>query len=218
MRNRLSALALALALPAVVVGLVLVPLAADAEGPPKPARPAAKARADAGDRYDPDDVTAISQYTETLVKGSDRLMAKDVAAAIDLYKKAMLLKPRDPYAPYLLGEAYLASENLAEAAGSLKQAEELDSAKSPVLRGQVLFLLADVYERQKKWELARGAWKAYADHAAKQREDGGLHPASASARLKAIEDALSLDKKYEVVRQRIAAEKDGGADASAPRK
>ena len=43
--------------------------------------------------------------------------------------------------------------------------------------------------------------------------DSGAHPASAAARLKAIDDVVKQEKAYEIVRQRIAAEKaDAGAD------
>jgi predicted Zn-dependent protease len=203
MRKRLLVLALTLGVPAAA----LVPYAAVADAPAKP-RPRA-----AAERNDPENTRAISQFMETVLLGNAKLAAGDAAAAIDLYKKAAQLQSKDALAPYLLGEAYLASANLPEAEAAWKHAEELADGKSP-LRGHVLFVLADVYERQKKWEPARAAWKTYAEYA--QSRDGGVHPASAAARLKAIDEWLALDQKYELVRQRIAADKDGGADASAP--
>jgi tetratricopeptide (TPR) repeat protein len=205
MRKRLVALVLSLGIPAAV----LVPFAADAEKP-KP-----KAQADAGEHYDPENVTAISQYMETLVKGNQRADAKDFPGAIDLYKKAAQLKPKDAVAPYLMGEAHLASGNLPEAEAAFKQADELSAAdaKNTVVRAQALFVLADVYERQKKWDLAKTAWKAYGEHAEKMKDAAAAHPDSAAARLKAIDEWLALDQKYEIVRQRIAAEKAAAADA-----
>jgi hypothetical protein len=82
----------------------------------------------------------------------------------------------------------------------------------------VLFAVADCFEREKKWEQARVAWKLYSDHAAKLGADGGAFPESGAARLKVIDDWLALDKKYDLVRQRIAAEKvaDAGAEAGKP--
>jgi hypothetical protein len=112
----------------------------------------------------------------------------------------------------LLGEGYLATNNLGEAEAAFKTAEELNDAKLPLVRSNVLFAVADVYEREKKWDLARAAWQAYAEHAGKLGADSGAHPGSGAARLKAVDDWLKLDKQYEVVRQRIAAEK---ADAGA---
>jgi|GEM_PF-1227616 len=182
-----------------------------------PARP--KAAPDAGDRYDPENVTAISQFMEMVGKGNDKYNAKDFPAAIDTFKKAIQLNPRHPLGPYLLGEAYLAMNNLGEAEAAFKAAEELSDSKLPLVRSHVLFAVADVYERQKKWELARTAWQAYTEHAAKLGADGGAHPQSGAARLKAIDDWLKLDKQYEIVRQRIAAEKaDAGAADAAPAK
>jgi hypothetical protein len=212
MRKRLLVLVLSLGVPSVV----LLPLAADAE------RPAKKAAADAGEaRYDPANVTAISQYMETLVKGNQKYEEKDFPAAIDLYKKAAQLKPKDALAPYLMGEAYLASANLPEAEAAFKAAEEISDTRNPVLRAQVLFEVADVYERQKKWDLAKNAWKAYAEQAGKMK-DGSAFPGSAEARIKAIDEWLALDKSYVAVRQRIEAEKaaaaDAGKDAAAAKK
>jgi tetratricopeptide (TPR) repeat protein len=220
MRKRLAFLALALAVPAVA----LVPMVAEAE---RPAKPKVAPAADAGDRYDPENVTAISEHLETLAKGNAKAVAKDYPAAIDLYKKAAQLKPKDASAPYLLGEAYLADGHLPEAEAALEQAEELADPKialrdprrgEDLLRAQILFVLATAYERQKKWELARTTWTGYSELAAKMKDGGGAHPDSAAARLQAIEDWLSLDQKYEIVRQRIAAEKDAGADAGKPPK
>ena len=187
----------------------------DAARAAAPAKPKPKPAPDAGDRYDPENITAISQFMETVGKGNDKYNAKDYPAAIDTFKKAIQLNPRHPLGPYLAGEAYLAMNNLGEAEAAFKAAEELSDSKLPLVRSHVLFAVADVYERQKKWELARTAWQAYTEHAAKLGADGGAHPQSGAARLKAIDDWLKLDKQYEIVRQRIAAEKAAAADAGA---
>jgi tetratricopeptide (TPR) repeat protein len=208
------ALALALAAGSMTLGVALV--AQDASGQKSAPAAAAKPKAaapDAGDRYDPDNITAISQFMETAVKGTEKYNAKDYPGAIDIFKKAIQLNPRQPLGPYLLGEAYLATANLAEAEAAFKTAEDLNDPKQPLVRSHVLFALADCYEREQKWAEARSAWQAYNDHAAKLGPDGGAYPQSGAARIKAIDDALKQDKAYEIVRQRIAAEK---ADAGAP--
>jgi tetratricopeptide (TPR) repeat protein len=215
-RKRIRVLALALGVASISLGLALTPL--DAAGdPPKPSTPVARPKGgpDAGQRYDPDNVTALSQFMELVGKGNEKYAAKDYPGAIDIYKKAIQLAPRNALGPYVLGEAYLASNNLAEAESAFKAAEEINDAKTPaIVRSHVLFAVADVYEREKKWEQARAAWQAYTEHAAKLG-DAGAHPLTGVARLKAIDDWVKLDKAYEVVRQRIAAEK---ADAGAPKK
>jgi tetratricopeptide (TPR) repeat protein len=183
--------------------------------PAAPAAPASDASAGATEtRYDPDNVTGISQSMEALVKGTERFQAKDYPAAIDLYRKSIQLNPKSPLAPYLMGEAQLAANNVAEAEAAFKQAEELTDARNPTLRAHVLFVVADVDERQKKWPQAKAAWQTYAEHAAKYA-DAGVYPRSASSRLEAIEAVLKLEAQVVEVRARIAAEKAAAADAGA---
>jgi tetratricopeptide (TPR) repeat protein len=207
-RSRVRAAALALGAMAMASALALLPSEAAGQKAPPP-----KVQPDAGERHDPDNVTGLSLFMETLGQGNAKYGDKDYPGAIDLYKKAIQLNPRSPLGSYLLGEGYLATSNLGEAEAAFKAAAELDDPKLPLVRSHVLFAVADVYERQKKWEQARAAWKTYAEHATKLGADAGAHPESAAARIKAIEAWLALDKKYELVRQRIAAEK---ADAGAP--
>ena len=221
-RSRGRALAVAFALGSVSLGLALAPNDAAGQKADAP-RPAAKPKAspDGGDRYDPENITAISQFMETLNKGTEKYLAKDYTGAIDLYKKAIQLNPRNALGPYVLGEAYLATNNLAEAEAAFKTAAELNDPKFPLVRSHVLFAVADCYERQRKFDQARAAWQVYTEHAAKLGTDGGAFPATGAGRIKVIDDYIKLDKQYELVRQRIAAEKaDAGADAgkSAPAK
>jgi tetratricopeptide (TPR) repeat protein len=214
---KLRAVASATAVASVALGLVLTLAPSDAAGqkPDAPKATAAKPKAapDAGDRYDPENITSLSQFMEIVGKGNEKYNAKDYTAAVDTFKKAIQLNPRHPLGSYLLGEAYLATNNLGEAEAAFKSAEEQNDPKFPQVRSHVLFAVADCYEREKKWELARTAWQAYTEHAAKLGADGGAHPQSGAARIKAIDDWLKLDKQYEIVRQRIAAEK---AEAGAP--
>jgi len=206
--RRLFAMGALLAFPA----LVLVLSSGDAQGDgngKKPAKPAPSGET----RYDPDNITGISQYMETVVKGTERFHAKDPTGAIDLYKKAVQLNPKHPLAHYLLGETYLLSNNLPEAEAAFLAAQEASDSKNPTLRSHVLFAVADCFERGKKHEQAKTAWQAYADHAAKFG-DAGAFPGTSAERLKAIQKVIELEKAYVAVRQRIAAEKDGGADAA----
>lgn len=165
--------------------------------------PAAAARRD----------TEPSVTLETVRKGNERYLAKDWSGAVDLYKKAIAMSPKDPLPRYVLGEAYLAADNLREAEAALHDASELSDSKdarSAALRSHVLFSVADCFERQKKWAEAKTAWQAYLDHAAKV-PDAGAFPASGKARIEVIDARLAREAAYAAVRERIAAEKDAGA-------
>jgi tetratricopeptide (TPR) repeat protein len=159
-------------------------------------------------RTDPDNKTGISKFMETCVQGNGKYLARDFPAAIDLYRQAIQLQPKNPLGPYLLGEAQLAAGNVGEAEASFTQASNVADDRNRGLRAKILFCLADVKERQKKWDEAKTNWKSYVDYA--QKVDGGAFPASGTARIQAIDDMLKQDKAYEIVRQRIAAEKDSG--------
>src|SRR5262245_32414404 len=110
------AVALAIALPALAFAPYVL-----AQGQQKGDGDAKKADADrsatkGGDKgekkYDPNNVTAISQYMEICVGGNAKYVAKDLAGAIEAYKKAIALAPKAPLAHYLLGEAQLGSGSM----------------------------------------------------------------------------------------------------------
>lgn len=162
------------------------------------------------DKHDPENVIAISQYMETVAKGAEYYKKGDHTAAIDSFKKAIPLAPKNPLAHLLLGEAFLAKNNLAEAEAAFLAAQEASttlSGKEQVLRSHVLFAVADVYEREKKWNEAKAAWVAYNEHAAKLSPDSGAHPFTGIARKEAVEKVIEREKVYAAVRERIAAEK-----------
>jgi cytochrome c-type biogenesis protein CcmH/NrfG len=204
-RPKMRTLLLALIVP----GALLAPMVAAGEPKSKPAKESPQG--DKAEKYDPDNVTAISQYMETVAKATERFVAKDTTSATDLYKKAIQLSPRNPLAPYLLAEVYLGANNLGEADAALAQAYDGDT-KNAAVRSHVLFLRAVILERQKKQEDAKVAWQAYTEHAAKN-SDAGTFPQSGAERIRAIQKVLELEKAYVGVRERIVAEK---ADAGKP--
>jgi TolA-binding protein len=159
-------------------------------------------------RSDPDNVTGLSKFMETCIQGNGKYLARDFAGAIATYREAIQLAPKNALGHYLLGEAQLAAGNVAEAAASFTQASNEANDGNRSLRAKIFFCLADVKERQKKWDEAKATWKTYVDYA--EKLDGGAFPASGTSRIQAIDDMLKQDKAYEIVRQRIAAEKDGG--------
>ncbi len=209
LRSSRLALIVALALPAIVI----VPMVASGE-PKKPA--SAKGEGSAEEKYDPDNVTAISQYMETIAKGMERYTAKDYTTAIDTFKRAVALAPKNALAHYLLTEAYLQTNNLGEAEASVSQAlEAQDTGKNPSMRARVLFVAAELQERKKDWEKAKAAWQAYLDHVSRNADAG--FPQTATERIKVMQKLIDMEKGYSGVRERIAAEKQKDAGA-APKK
>jgi tetratricopeptide (TPR) repeat protein len=185
MRTRTPLLAVALlAVPAAV----LVPIAV--------ARGDGSASAPAG---------SDAEWMDRCVQGDAKFMAKDIPGAIDLYRQAIQLAPKRPLPRYLLGEAQMASLNLADAEATLKEALDLSDDRDPNVRGKILFVTADLREREKKWDEAKLAWQAYADYSSKHA-DAGMTPSTPPARIQAIDDMIKQDKAYEIVRQRIVEE------------
>ena len=173
----------------------------------KPAASAAPSAASPG--YDPANRTHISQFMELVVSGNAKFIARDFPGAIEIYKKAIALAPTNPLGHYLLGEAEIATNNLTEAEAAFTQADNT-ADKTPQVKAKVLFCLADLKERQKKWDDAKVAWQKYADWA-NAHGDAGAIPQTAAARIAAIDEAIKQDKAYDIVRTRIAAEKEAGA-------
>lgn len=173
---------------------------------------AATALAAGGKDKDKKDAKPSGRTTPLMVAvadGNAKYGAKDFTGALEAYKKAATIAPQDPIGNYLVAEAQLAQGNIADAQTALAAAEKIGD-KRPDVMGKVLFLQADTKEREKKWADAKTAWAKYNEWAGKH--EAGAVPATAAARIQAIDDYAKLDASYEEVRKRIAAEKtaDGG--------
>lgn len=200
--HRLAFLPLVLLVPA----LAFVPVLAWGDGAPAGAH---KKKADTA--------SPGVDYSSACALGNAKYASRDFDGAIEQYRKAIELAPHLALGHYLLGEAQLAAGNLAEAEASWSRAALEVGERDPALRGRILFVTADLKERQKKWEDAKAAWQAYSDFAGRF-PDAGLFPTTAQARQVALDAVIKQDKAYEVVRQRIAATQDGGvfSDPSKP--
>jgi tetratricopeptide (TPR) repeat protein len=161
------------------------------------------------DKSDPTNHAALSKPMAAVALGNAKFVAKDYAASLEAYKRAVQLAPNDPLGHYLVAEAQLAQGNINEGEAALAQAEKLGD-KRPDVMGKVLFLEADTKERQKKWADAKTAWSKYSEWAQKHIEAGAI-PTTGAARIAAIDEAMKLDTQYEDVRKRIADEKKGDA-------
>jgi tetratricopeptide (TPR) repeat protein len=194
------------------------PVAADSKGETKAARkaPNATAKPPGEPVFDPDNKTAISRYNDTILKGNGKYLARDFPGALDIYRSAIPLAPKSALAYYVVAETQLAAGSLPEAEASLTQAEANSDEKNAQLRAKILFLHADVKERQKRWDEAKTAWQLYADFATKHA-GAGFAP-SAASRLQALDDMLKQEKAYVAVRERIAAEKNAPPATPPPKK
>lgn len=216
-RRLLAALAALSATAALTVPVVFAGEPSPTAKPgPAPAAAAKKGDAAAEKRYDPDNVTALSRFMETLIQGNAAYSTKNYAGAAESFKKAIALNPKHALGPYALGEAQVALGELTQAEESFKLAESLSDDRDPGLRARILFVLSDVKERQKKLDEAKVAWQAYSEYAQKHL-DAGVHPTTASTRLQLLDDLAKMEKAYVGVRERIAAEKiEAGAPEAGP--
>jgi tetratricopeptide (TPR) repeat protein len=170
----------------------------------------ASAEGGKGDAKHKDEAAAAgsSKYREACSQGNSKYAARDFPGAIEAYRKAIELEPKNPMAHYLLGEAQLAAGSFTEADAAWNRAALESSDKDAALRAKILFVLADLRERQKKWDDAKAAWQVYLDWAAKY-PNAGAFAASGQSRQQVIDAMVKQDKAYEVVRQRIADTKGG---------
>ena len=158
------------------------------------------ATSDAGDK---------SAFKDAVTDGSAKYAARDFPGAVAAFQKAVEAAPKNPLGHYFLGEAQLAAGNLTEAEAAWNRASLAATDKDAGLRAKILFVLADLRERQKRWDDAKAAWQVYLDWAAKY-PDAKAFTGSGTSRQTVITAAQTQDKAYDVVRQRIAATKNGG--------
>jgi tetratricopeptide (TPR) repeat protein len=161
-------------------------------------------------RRDPKNQTALSEFMATCIDGNKQYASRDFKSALATYKKAITLDPKNALGHYLAGEALLADNNLSEAEAMWKQAELTATDEDPFLRARVLFVKADLYERQKRWSDARAAWQAYGEYAGKFGDAGVGFPASGQSRVQAIDAMTKLNAESDKVKQRIKDTADGG--------
>jgi tetratricopeptide (TPR) repeat protein len=147
--------------------------------------------------------TGSGSFKPAVTDGSTKYAARDFAGAVAAFQKAIEADPKNPLGHYFLGEAQLANNNITEAEAAWTRASLESADKDPALRARILFVLADLKERQKKWDEAKAAWQVYLDWAAKYPEAKAF-TGSGQSRQQMIDAMVKQDKGYAVVRQRIA--------------
>jgi tetratricopeptide (TPR) repeat protein len=136
-----------------------------------------------------------------IAKGHAAYTARDYPGAIQAYKEAIAQDGSDPASYYFLGEAQIAGGSTAEADASFAAGLRNVGNKDDV-RGKLLFVVADLRERQGKWPEAKKAWEDYAQFLSTHPGVKG-YQATATERVKVVDAHVDLDTKYAPVRQRI---------------
>lgn len=149
-------------------------------------------------KRDPDGKKGISPYMEALQRGDAALVARDLAGAVSAYQDAVKLDATKMLAFARLAEALRESGKLDDAGSTLETA--LGKQGDDSLKAHVMFLLADLRERQKSYDAAKDLWTKYASFV---EGKGFGYAASAKDRLAKIEEHAKLEKQYGEVRERI---------------
>lgn len=207
--------------------------AALAAGDDKPSKKESTSDAKAADkdgiRRDPAGVTGISPFMEKIVKAEKLIVARDFTGAIAAFRDAITEDAKNPYGHFMLGEAQVIKGDLTEAEASWKTALA-NVGTDDALRAKIMFGMADLRERQGKWDEAKTAWAEYGRFVSDHAKSKG-YPATAGDRQAKIDVHNDLATKYAEVKTRIAgrekelkdkqakdAQKDADANDKKPRK
>jgi tetratricopeptide (TPR) repeat protein len=178
-----------------LLALTLAPATAFGQAPA--AAPPAKGEV----RRDPQGLKGISPFWESLKKGDDLYVARDFEGAIAAYREAIAKEPQNSLGHYRMGEAQLAKGDPQEAEASWVAALRF-VGNNLGLKAKILFVLADLRERQKSYDDAKERWTAY-EQFAQQNPGVKTYPASATERKRRIDVWKKLLEDYAVVRKRI---------------
>lgn len=213
MRARWLGISLSLATTALLASTATAqPAQPPPRGLPTPTVAPDQQRGPQGQPIDPAGQRGISPFMIKVLKGNAAYAARDFPASIAAYREAIQEDPQHPLGHYMLGQAQLAAGNLGEAEASWQHGLRLAGGQKQ-LHAKLLFVLADLRERQAKWAEAKQGWEAYAAFC-RANPDANGYPASAEGRIKAVDKRDEVAKKAAVVKQRIEArEKEVAAPA-----
>lgn len=176
------------------LSMLLVAAAAMADPPAAPASSAAITKIDPKAK-------GGSPYNAKLLKGMTAYTAKDYQGAIAAFKDIIAADANDALALYFLGEAQLAAGSMAEADASYTKGLSVVGAKDD-LHAKLLFVIADLRERQGKWPDAKKAWDDYTQFLSAHPTAKG-YATTATERNKVIDTHVDLEAKYSEVKKRI---------------
>ncbi len=110
-------------------------------------------------RKDPNGVKGISPFWELVKDGDNAYIARDYDKAISQYRSAIEKEPQNALGHYRMGEAQLAKGESREAEASWVAGLRFVGANH-ALKAKLLFVMADLRERQKAYDDATDAWIA----------------------------------------------------------
>lgn len=203
MHARLVRTSLSLAVVTLATAAVAQPSAPARRGLPDAPAADSKERGPQGQPVDPAGQRGISPFMIQVLKGNAAYAARDFDGAIGFYRDAIQEDPEHPLGHYMLGQAQVAAKNLDEAEASYEQGLRF-SGKNKQVHAKLLFVLADLHERQKRLPEAKQRWQAYATFCRANPEANG-YPKNAEERILAIEKWEEVSKKAAVVKERIEA-------------
>lgn len=187
------------------------------QGLPGPAPSGSEERGPQGQPVDPEGKRGISPFMIKILKGNAAYAARDFPASIAAYREAIQDAPENPLGHYMLGQAQTAAENLKEAEASYEQGLRFSANQKP-LHAKLLFVVADIRERQKQYAPAKQGWEAYLAYC-EANPKVPCYPKSAEGRIKAIEKWEETEKQAAIVKERIKErEKELDEEAKKPAK
>jgi predicted Zn-dependent protease len=152
-------------------------------------------------RRDPENKTGISDFMETIAKGEAAFVARDLAGATALFQDAIKLAPTNMLGFYMLGQAMVEQGKLEDADAAYTTA--LGKKGSESLNAKVLFVIADLRQRQHNMQAAKDAWASYTAFLQNHSKAIGF-PATAAAQEKEAGVVMKLAVDYAAVKDRIA--------------
>lgn len=179
--------------PVLALGLLTTALLTSAGGVRAQGSRAGQAKPAATDQAKP--------FHDYLKRGEDAYLARNFDAAIQAFQSALDKEPNNPLGHYRMGEALRAAERYDDAEKAWTRALQF-AGRDVVLKAKVLFVLADLRERQKNYAEAIKAWDTYSRFVTQQKNANG-YPKTAGERKKRNEDIQKLLQDYAAVKDRI---------------
>jgi predicted Zn-dependent protease len=152
-------------------------------------------------RKDPEGKRGISPYAEAIAKGEAAYVARDIPGAITAFQDAIKLDTEKMLGFFRLGEAQLESGKPDDADSTWQTA--LGKKGTDDLNAKLLFVIADLRERQHKWQAAKDAWASYSAFLQNHAKVNG-YPATATERTKQADRRMKDEVDYAAVKDRIA--------------
>jgi tetratricopeptide (TPR) repeat protein len=187
----------------IVLGFATLALTATAQAEEKKAAAPASAATDSdGVKRDPKGIKGITPFLELIAKGDRAYVARDFDGAIAAYREAIQKDPQNALGHYRVGAAQLAK-------GDQKEAEAAWVAgmrfvgKDGTLKAKLIFVLADLRDRQKNNDEAIARWKEYSKSSEEDKE-AVTYPATATERVsrndawkKNVADSAAVKQRIE---------------------